>query len=65
MEYIEAFVRDARNKANEIVLASKKDQQWDLSYGKPTSTETQSSVMLCTGDIIINELESQDKAKID
>ena len=65
MEYIQAFVRNARNEADEIVLAGKKDQQWDLSYGKPTSTDSQSSVMLCTRDIIINELESQHKAKID
>lgn len=40
MEYIEAFVRDTRYKADEIVLAGKKDQQRDLSYGKPTSTDT-------------------------
>ena len=65
MKYIKAFVRDTCNIANEIVLAGKKDQQRDLSYGKPTSTNTQSSVMLCTRNIIVNEFESQDKAKID
>ena len=35
MKYIKPFVRDTGDKANEIALASKENQQWYLSDGQP------------------------------
>lgn len=39
MKYIEPLVRDTGDEANEIVLASKKNQEGDLSHGQPCCSD--------------------------
>ena len=62
MQHVKPLVRDAGDKANEIVLPSKKNQEGYLSDGQPSRSDAKRLVMLRTWDVIVDELESKDKA---
>jgi len=64
VEDIQALIRNACDKANEIIFTSEEDQERHLGYSKPASTNAQRCVVLCARNVIVDEFESKDECKV-
>ena len=62
MNYVKPLVRHTGNEANEIVFASKKDQEGYLSHCQPRCSDTQRLLMLRTWSVIVDKLECKNEA---
>ena len=64
MEDVQALIRNACDKANEIILTSKEDQERHLGYSKPAGTNAQGCVVLRARNVIVDEFKSKDECKV-
>ena len=64
MEDIQALIRNACDKANEIILTSEEDQERHLGDSKPAGTNSQGCVVLRARNVIVDEFKSKDECKV-